>query len=127
MEHCVVFTVLPGRLAAAREFLAQLAAARRGDQQRSEQRVGIAGERWFLAASCDSDLLIGLIEADDLDAAVGLLAVSLEPYDLWFKRSFRDATGVNLNDAPSIQSAVLLASSRDRDLAAGSAPLLAPG
>jgi hypothetical protein len=113
MEHCIVFTVRDGKTQAARDFMRELADTRGVEQQRSQRRVGIGGERWFLANSRHGELLVGLIESGDLARTVGLFAVSLHPYDLWFKRCFRDVTVVDLNDAPHLDAAVLLASSHD--------------
>lgn len=112
-EHCVVFSLLPGRGESARDFMRQLAAGRRAEQERSERRIGIDGERWFLARTAAGELLIGLIDSPDLARAFGLLAVSMEPYDLWFKRRFADVTGIDLNDPPELDAAVLLSSSRE--------------
>lgn len=112
MEHCVVFSVLPGKTQAAREFMRELAEARHEEHERAEHRVGIVAERWFLAGSCDRELLVGMIDTADLQRMIGLLAVSLHPYDLWFKGRFREVTGTDLNEAPPIDAAVLLTSSR---------------
>jgi hypothetical protein len=112
MEHCVVFSVLPGKTQAAREFMRQLAEVRHGEHEQAEHRIGIDAERWFLAGSCERELLVGMIDTADLRRMIGLLAVSLHPYDLWFKARFHEVTGTDLNDAPPIDAAVLLTSSR---------------
>jgi hypothetical protein len=112
MEHCIVFPVVPGKTPTAREFMRELENGRHAEHERSERRVGIAGERWFLARSRDGELLVGMIETDDLRRTMGLLAVSLHPYDLWFKARFREITGTDLNQAPELDAAVLLASSQ---------------
>ena len=72
MEHCIVFTVRDGQAQAARDFMRELADTRRVEQQRSQRRVGIGGERWFLANSRQGELLVGLIESGDLGRTVGL-------------------------------------------------------
>ena len=101
-EHCVVLTLLPGRGESARDFMRQLADGRRAEQERAERRVGIAGERWFLGPAESGELLIGLIESEDLVRSLGLLSVSMEPHDLWFKRRLADITGVELNETPAL-------------------------
>lgn len=109
-EHCVVFLLLPGRGESARDFMRQLADGRRAEQERSERRIGIGGARWFLGQVAAGELLIGMINSGDLARALGLLSVSMDPHDLWFKRRFADATGVDLNDTPHIVEAALVVS-----------------
>ena len=111
-EHCVVLTLLPGRGESARDFMRQLTGGRRAEQERSELRTGIDGERWFLGQANGGELLIGLIDSDDLARALGLLSVSMEPHDLWFKRCLAEVTGVDLNETGQLPAAILLSSSR---------------
>ncbi len=110
-EHCLVFTLLPGRGESARDFMRQLADGRRAEQERSERRVGIGGERWFLAESAARETLVGIVESPDLQRSLRLLAVSMDPYDLWFKRRFAEIAGVDLNEGPDLVAAELLTSS----------------
>jgi hypothetical protein len=109
-EHCVVFSLLPGRGESARDFMRQLADGRRAEQERSERRIGIGGARWFLGQVAAGELLIGMIDSRDLARALGLLSVSMDPHDLWFKRRFADATGVDFNDTQAIVEAALVVS-----------------
>ena len=90
----------------------QLTGGRRAEQERSERRTGIDGERWFLGETPGGEVLIGLIGCDDLARAMGLLSVSMEPHDLWFKRSFADATGFDLNESVDLPVATLVSGSR---------------
>ena len=48
-QICLVVPVLPGRTADARDFMRELEAGRKADYQRSEQRIGIVKEAWYLA------------------------------------------------------------------------------
>ena len=108
-EHCVVLPLLPGRGESARDFMRQLAAGRRAEQERSERRVGIGGARWYLGQVAEGELLIGMITSGDLARAFGLLSVSMDPHDLWFKRHLAAVTGVDLNESPRLEPAVELA------------------
>ena len=101
-EHCVVLSLLPGRGESARDFMRQLAAGRRAEQERSERRVGIGGARWYLGQVAEGELLIGMIDSGDLARAFGLLSVSMDPHDLWFKRQLAAVTGVDLNESPHL-------------------------
>ncbi len=108
-EHCVVLPLLPGRGESARDFMRQLAAGRRAEQERSERRVGIGGARWYLGQVAEGELLIGMISSGDLARAFGLLSVSMDPHDLWFKRHLAVVTGVDLNETPHVEPAMELA------------------
>ncbi len=112
-EHCLVISLLPGRGESARDFMRQLAAGRRAEQERSERRVGIGGARWFLAHWGGDETLVGLIASHDLHRSLRLLAVSMDPHDLWFKRQFAEISGLDLNEAPDLDVAEELAGWRD--------------
>lgn len=101
-EHCVVISLLPGRGESARAFMRELVDGRRAEQERSERRVGIRAARWFLGTAAQGELLIGMIDSGDLARAAGLLSVSMEPHDLWFKRRLAALTGLDLNEASSL-------------------------
>lgn len=105
-EHCVVLALLPGRGESARDFMRQLADGRRAEQERSERRVGVFRERWFLGPGDQGELLIGLLESDDLTRSLGLLSVSMEPHDLWFKRRLAEISGIDLNETAVLPLAV---------------------
>ena len=50
MDHvCLALPLLPDRTADARSFLQQLDGARREEFDRSERRIGITREIWYLA------------------------------------------------------------------------------
>lgn len=104
-EHCVVLPLLSGRGESARDFMRQLAAGRRAEQERSERRVGIGGSRWYLGQVAEGELLIGMIDSGDLARAFGLLSVSMDSHDLWFKRQLAAVTGVDLNESPHLAPA----------------------
>ena len=110
-EYLLVFTLLPGRGESARDFMRQLADGRRAEQERSERRVGIRGTRWFLAEPSAGETLVVILDTPDLHRSLRLLAVSMDPHDLWFKRSFAEITGIDLNEGPDLVPAALLSSS----------------
>ncbi|MEO8246244.1 MAG: hypothetical protein ABI622_03905 [Chloroflexota bacterium] len=113
-EHCVVLSLLPGRGESARDFMRQLAGGRRAEQERSERRVGIGEARWYLGRVAGGELLIGVIDSGDLARALGLLSVSMDPHDLWFKRQLAAVTGVDLNESPRLEPAQELTASRSQ-------------
>lgn len=97
--RCIVVRILPGRGEAARELVSELAGSRRAEQESSARRIGARSATWSLGGGpVEGELLIGEIDGADLGNALSLLAVSLAPHDLWFKRRFAAVTGVDLNE-----------------------------
>ena len=99
-QVCAVFSVLPGKSGAAREFMHQLDAERRAEFDRSERRIGITKEVWFLAPGQGGDQLVGYMESKNFKDAIGTFAQSRDPFDVWFKQRFAEVTGVDFNNLP---------------------------
>ena len=107
-QICLVLPVLEGKADAARAFMHDLDGSRRGDYDRSAQRIGITKEAWFLAQAADGEQLVGYIESSDFNSAFTQFVASRDEFDLWFKERFADVTGVDLNDPPEMQLPELL-------------------
>jgi hypothetical protein len=109
-EVCLVIPVLEGRSDEARAFMRELEEARRRDYDRSERRIGIDREVWFMARGAVGDQLIAYMETPDFDRALAELARSQDEFDLWFKTRLRQATGLDLNDPPELVLPEMLSS-----------------
>jgi hypothetical protein len=79
-EICVVTPVLAGRADAAREFLGRLDGDSRADYQRSEQRLGISKEVWFLASGPRDVSLVAYIEAAGFAHSLQAFAASRDAF-----------------------------------------------
>ena len=102
MDHiCLALPVLPGKTAAARAFLQQLDGPRHTDFDRSERRIGITKELWFLAPLPSGEQLIVYMESPDFGRALQMFVGSRDPFDVWFKEQMLAATGVDLNNPPA--------------------------
>jgi len=97
---CIVFPVLPGKTADARDFMREVDGPRMAEYDRSEQAIGISKELWFLASLPSGDALVGYIESGDFAKAVGQFGASEEPFDVWFKERMLEVTGVDFNNIP---------------------------
>jgi hypothetical protein len=64
-QVCLVIPVHPGRSSDAREFMRELEASRKDEYARSEERIGITKEVWFLAGVGGGDAMIAYIETHD--------------------------------------------------------------
>jgi hypothetical protein len=109
-QICLVIAVLQGKSDDARDFMRELEESRKADYDRSEQRIGITKEVWYLAHLNGSDALVAYIESRDFGEALKLFSESQEEFDLWFKRRLADSTGVDLNDPPEMALPELLSS-----------------
>ena len=109
-QICLVVPVLPGRTADARDFMRELETERNADYQRSEQRIGILKEAWYLARTPAGDQLVGYIESDDFPQALSAFSQSQDEFDRWFKQRLADASGVDLNTPPTAPLPELLSS-----------------
>jgi hypothetical protein len=90
----------------------ELEASRKPDYARSEERIGITKDVWFLAAAPAGDALVGYMETGDFTNALALFSRSQDEFDMWFKRRMADCTGVDLNDPPAMSLPELLSSYR---------------
>ncbi len=110
MDHiCLAVPVLPDKTHHARTFLNQLDGERRDEFDRSERRIGITKEVWYLAKLPSGDHLIGYMESADFNAALQAFVGSRDSFDLWFKAEMLAVTGLDLNNPPAdMQPAELL-------------------
>jgi hypothetical protein len=102
MDHiCMALPLRSGKTPDARTFLAQLDTTRRAEFDRSERRLGISRELWYLASLPSGDHLIAYIESRDFASALQSFVGSREGFDLWFKEQMLAVTGVDLNNPPA--------------------------
>jgi hypothetical protein len=109
-QICLVLPVSSGRGTDARDFMRELEEFRKQDYARSEQRIGITKEVWYLAPLPTGEVLVAYMETEDFGKALGLFSQSRDDFDMWFKRRLADATGVDLNDPPEMTLPELLSS-----------------
>lgn len=99
-QICLAVPILSDKSEAARDFMRELENERKPDYERSERRIGITREAWFLAALPGGDHLIAYLESPDFQNALGMFSQSQDEFDLWFKGRLADATGLDLNNPP---------------------------
>jgi hypothetical protein len=91
--------VLPGRTDLDRDALASCwRGERRAAYEDARRRAGITKEAVWLQTNRTSDLAVVHLEADDLDAAFGVLGGSPAPFDQWFRDLVQAVHGVSLAD-----------------------------
>jgi hypothetical protein len=109
-QVCLVIPVQPGRASDAREFMRELEASRKDEYARSEERIAITKEVWFLAGVAGGDAMVAYMETRDFANALRLFSQSQDEFDVWFKRRMAEATGVDLNHPPEMRLPELLSS-----------------
>jgi len=109
-QICLVVPILPGRTADAKDFMRELEADRNADYHRSEQRIGIVKEAWYLARTPAGDQLVAYMESPDFPQALAAFSRSQDEFDQWFKQRLADATGLDLNTPPTTPLPELLSS-----------------
>jgi hypothetical protein len=109
-QVCLVIPVLGGKGDDARAFMRELERSRMIDYDRSERRIGVMKEVWYLATIHGEEFLIAYIESRDFTRALSSFSASQDEFDIWFKRRLADATGVDLNDPPTMSLPELLSS-----------------
>ena len=101
MDHvCAVFPILSGKTDAARAFQRELVGKRMADYDRSERRIGITEEHWFIASVPGGDQFVVYIESQDFGKALGQFSASRDEFDMWFKQQVQETTGVDFNNLP---------------------------
>jgi hypothetical protein len=101
MDHiCVVFPIRSGKTQDARDFQKELSQHRMAEYERSERRIGITKEDWFIAAVDGGEQFVAYMESPDFNKAFGQFVQSRDDFDLWFKKRLADVTGVDLNNPP---------------------------
>jgi hypothetical protein len=109
-QICLVIPILEGRSEDARDFMRELEEERRPEYERSERRIGITKEAWYLAGLAGGDALVAYMESGNFGESLRLFSESRDDFDLWFKRRLADSTGVDLNDPPEMSLPELLSS-----------------
>jgi len=100
-QVCFALPVISGKTEDARKFFKELEGSRKVEFARSEERIGIPKESWYLQKTPMADLLIGYMESPDFAHALDLFARSQDEFDVWFKRRLAELTGADLNTPPA--------------------------
>jgi hypothetical protein len=99
-QICLALPILPGKTEAARAFQRELDTVRKADYDRSERRIGITKEVWYLASLPSGDHYIAYMESPDFNRALGMFVESRDAFDQWFKQRLAEVTGIDMNDLP---------------------------
>jgi len=99
-QICLVLPILRGKTEDARSFQRELDTTRKPDYDRSERRIGITKEVWYIAALPSGDQLVAYMESADFNRALQRFVESRDEFDQWFKRRLAEVTGIDMNNLP---------------------------
>jgi hypothetical protein len=99
-QICLVLPILPGKSGDARAFQRELDTDRKADYDRSERRIGITKEVWYIASLPNGDQLVAYMESPDFNRALQSFVQSRDAFDQWFKRRLAEVTGVDMDNLP---------------------------
>ena len=89
--------ILPGKTQSDRDAMESVVHGdRHADFQASRKRAGITREAAWIQSTPDGDVVVVLIEASDIQAAMGTLATSEDPFDHWFREHIKDVHGMDM-------------------------------
>ena len=90
--------LLPGKSDADREALASFGGDRAADHRASRERAGIKREAVWIQSTPDGDVAVVVIESPDIQTAMGTLATSEAPFDVWFRGHIMDVHGMDISE-----------------------------
>jgi hypothetical protein len=90
-----VFPVLPGKAEEARIFAKDVMGPRASEMDASRRPLGVTREAVWVHQTPMGDMGIVLIEGENVAEANKGFAESTEPFDVWFKETVLDFSGVD--------------------------------
>jgi hypothetical protein len=95
MENAFFVPILPGKTPDALAFAEALNGPRRHELDKAQ--VTVTKESWFLQQTPMGDFLIIYYHAPDASKVHQALAVSEEPFDVWFREQVLNCTGIDIS------------------------------
>lgn len=106
VENAFFVPLLPGKTEAARAFATALNGPRRGELDQAQ--TSVTNESWFLQETPHGDFLIVYYVSPDPAKVHEALAVSEEPFDVWFREQVLDLTGIDISQPfPNLPTQIL--------------------
>lgn len=94
IETALVFPVLPGKRPAMEKFVLALNGERR--EAHDATHASVEEERWFFQSAPQGDVVIVYLRGADPALVFADIAVSTEPFSVWFREQTLEITGVDL-------------------------------
>jgi hypothetical protein len=101
IETALVFPLLPGKRVALEKFIYALLCERQ--EEHDKTHASVTEERWFVQATTQGDVVIVYLHGPDPAMVFADLAVSEEPFAVWFREQVLELTGVDLALLPPFE------------------------
>lgn len=111
IENAFFVPILPGKTEAAKSFAGELSGPRRAELDNAQTTV--TKECWYLQETPHGDFLIVVYTSPNPEKVHAALAVSDEPFDVWFRSQILDITGIDISTPLGGLPSQLLYWSRD--------------
>jgi hypothetical protein len=92
-----VIPILPGMVDHDREFAAELSGPRRAEHAASRARLGQTRELVWLQQTEQGPVAVVYLEAEDIGRLFAGLAMSDDPFDVWWRRQIQEIHGLDLS------------------------------
>jgi hypothetical protein len=107
-----VAPLLPGGAARLRQLAKDVLGPRAAEAEDFHRRMKVTTENWYLQQTPQGDVVIVFLEGEDFGHTFGSLAVSREPFDVWFKEQAKRVHGIDFDQPPQAPLPELVYSSR---------------
>lgn len=92
----LTFPILTGKVEAWRRFCQELSGSRLQMYITSRRRMGITYERVALVETAYGSTAVTIMEAVDVDRALGQIITSILPFDRWYRAQVQELHGVDI-------------------------------
>jgi hypothetical protein len=99
--------LLPGKTDIDREVITSFSGERSADHRASRERAGIVREAVWIQSTPGGDVAVVLIESPDVQTAMGTLASSDDPFDVWFRDHIMEVHGMDITEESAPPEQVL--------------------
>lgn len=100
---CLIFPIIVGREDRVEPFFDELESMRRSEYQRSQNRLGVKQESWFVTRIGSDRAIVAYVVYDDFRRAVELFSTSTDAFDAWFKQGLYAMTGIDFDHPPPLE------------------------
>lgn len=88
--------ILPGRSEVWRRWLQEMIESRRPEYEESRRRLGVSGERVWIAETVNGNVAVIAVVAAQPDQVLAQLATSDRPFDRWYREQLLALQGFDL-------------------------------
>ncbi len=92
---CFAAPALENGVQVLKDTAVEILGPRRAEYDKFHQRVGITKEHWYVQAAPQGPLVLVFLEGMDIGATFAKLAVSTDPFDVWFRNHGKKVHGID--------------------------------